>query len=231
MIQLEVWGPYALFTRGEMKVERVSYDVPTPSAARGIVESLYYHPGIRWHIRRIYVLNPIEFTTIRRNEVKNKILGSTAMRIAQGKEDEPYLVTTKQIVQRASMVLTNIHYVIEAEFEMLPEKAAPGDNSGKFQDIVTRRMRKGQCFSTPYFGCREFPHTSSSGRVARSRRLTRRATSALCCTISIIPTHKISRPCISVPKWSTVSFRWPAARCSDDPASLSSVLRSAPCPR
>ena len=79
------------------------------------------------------------------------------MRIAQGKEDEPYLVTTKQIVQRASMALTNVHYVIEAEFEMLPEKAAPGDNPGKFQDIVTRRMRKGQCFSTPYFGCREFP--------------------------------------------------------------------------
>ena len=134
MIQLEVWGPYALFTRGEMKVERVSYDVPTPSAARGIVESLYYHPGIRWHIRRIYVLNPIEFTPIRRNEVKSKILGGTAMRIAQGKEDEPYLVTTKQIVQRASMVLTNVRYVIEAEFEMLPEKAAPGDNPGKFQE-------------------------------------------------------------------------------------------------
>lgn len=197
MIQLEVWGPYALFTRPEFKVERASYDVPTPSAARGIVESLYYHPGIRWHIRRIYVLNPIEFTTIRRNEVKSKILGGTAMRIAQGKEDEPYLVTTKQIVQRASMVLTNVHYVIEAEFEMLPEKAAPGDNPGKFQDIVTRRMRKGQCFSTPYFAAASFPHTSSSGRVARSRRLTRRATSALCCTISIIPTHKISRPSIS----------------------------------
>ena len=157
MIQLEVWGPYALFTRGEMKVERVSYDVPTPSAARGIVESLYYHPGIRWHIRRIYVLNPIEFTTIRRNEVKSKILGGTAMRIAQGKEDEPYLVTTKQIVQRASMVLTNVHYVIEAEFEMLPEKAAPGDNPGKFQDIVKRRLERGQCYSMPYFGTREFP--------------------------------------------------------------------------
>ena len=155
MIQLEVWGPYALFTRGEMKVERVSYDVPTPSAARGIVESLYYHPGIRWHIRRIYVLNPIEFTTIRRNEVKSKILGGTAMRIAQGKEDEPYLVTTKQIVQRASMVLTNVHYVIEAEFEMLPEKAAPGDNPGKFQDIVKRRLRNGQAYMQPYLGCRE----------------------------------------------------------------------------
>ena len=171
MIQLEVWGPYALFTRPEFKVERVSYDVPTPSAARGIVEAIYYHPGIKWHIRRIYVMRPIThdkkprsdnaepitFTTIRRNEVKSKILGSAAMRIAHGKEDEPYLVTTKQIVQRASMVLTNVHYVIEAEFEMLPEKAAPGDNPGKFQDIITRRMRKGQCFSTPYFGCREFP--------------------------------------------------------------------------
>ena len=87
MIQLEVWGPYALFTRGEMKVERVSYDVPTPSAARGIVESLYYHPGIRWHIRRIYVLNPIEFTAIRRNEVKSKILGGDrhAHRAGQGR--------------------------------------------------------------------------------------------------------------------------------------------------
>ena len=89
MIQLEVWGPYALFTRGEMKVERVSYDVPTPSAARGIVESIYLHPGMRWVIRRIYGLNPIEFTTIRRNEVKSKILGGTAMRIAQGLPKRP----------------------------------------------------------------------------------------------------------------------------------------------
>lgn len=87
MIQLEVWGPYALFTRGEMKVERVSYDVPTPSAARGIVESIYLHPGMRWVIRRIYILNPIEFTTIRRNEVKSKILGGHrhAHRAGQGR--------------------------------------------------------------------------------------------------------------------------------------------------
>lgn len=85
------------------------------------------------------------------------VSSGTKKAVNKGKEDEPYLVTTKQIVQRASMVLTNVHYVIEAEFEMLPEKAAPGDNPGKFQDIVTRRMRKGQCFSTPYFGCREFP--------------------------------------------------------------------------
>ena len=164
MIQLEVWGPYALFTRGEMKVERVSYDVPTPSAARGIVESLYYHPGIRWHIRRIYVLNPIEFTTIRRNEVKSKILGGTAMRIAQGKEDEPYLVTTKQIVQRASMVLTNVHYVIEAEFEMLPEKAA------RLRSLrpLRRRCPRPRPWSGRWVGCvRRTAHGNPYPRSAR----------------------------------------------------------------
>ena len=74
MIQLEVWGPYALFSRPELKVERCSYDVPTPSAARGLVESVYFHPGLRWHIDKIYVFNPIRFVSIRRNEVASKIL-------------------------------------------------------------------------------------------------------------------------------------------------------------
>ena len=74
MIQLEVWGNYALLSRPELKVERVSYEVLTPSAARGIVEAIYYHPGLRWKIRKIYVMNPIRFTNIRRNEVKSKIL-------------------------------------------------------------------------------------------------------------------------------------------------------------
>lgn len=83
MIQLEVWGPYALFSRPEMHVERVSYDVPTPSAARGMVEAIYYHPGLQWHIRRIYVLNPIRFTNIRRNEVKGKILRDDVYKIGR----------------------------------------------------------------------------------------------------------------------------------------------------
>lgn len=156
MIQLEVWGPYALFSRPEMHVERVSYEVPTPSAARGLVEAVYYHPGLQWHIRRIYVLNPIRFTNIRRNEVKSKVLASDVYSAMQGSGRPLSIVTSQQIAQRASMLLQDVHYVIEAEFTMT-DRAAPSDNPGKFQDIVTRRMAKGQCYHAPYFGCREFP--------------------------------------------------------------------------
>ena len=156
MIQLEVWGAYALFSRPELKVERVSYDVPTPSAARGIVESVYYHPGLRWYIDRIHVLNPIRFVSIRRNEVTDKISGRNVRQAAQGGGQPLYLVTSQKIVQRSSLLLQDVHYVIEAHFEMT-DKAAPSDNPGKFQDIVTRRMERGQCFHTPYCGCREFP--------------------------------------------------------------------------
>ena len=156
MIQLEVWGAYALFSRPELKVERVSYDVPTPSAARGIVESVYYHPGLRWYIDRIHVLNPIRFVSIRRNEVTDKISGRNVRQAAQGGGQPLYLVTSQKIVQRSSLLLQDVHYVIEVHFEMT-DKAAPSDNPGKFQDIVTRRMERGQCFHTPYFGCREFP--------------------------------------------------------------------------
>ena len=156
MIQLEVWGAYALFSRPELKVERVSYDVPTPSAARGIVESVYYHPGLRWYIDRIHVLNPIRFVSIRRNEVTDKISGRNVRQAAQGGGQPLYLVTSQKIVQRSSLLLQDVHYVIEAHFEMT-DKANRYTYSGKFQDIVTRRMERGQCFHTPYFGCREFP--------------------------------------------------------------------------
>lgn len=155
MIQLEVWGPYALFSRPELKVEKVSYDVPTPSAARGIVEAVYFHPGLRWHIDRIYVLNLISFTSIRRNEVLSKISARNVRQAAQGGRQELYLAAPQEIVQRSSLLLQDVHYVIEAHFEMT-SKAAPSDNPGKFQDIVTRRMEKGQCYTTPYLGCREF---------------------------------------------------------------------------
>lgn len=137
-------------------MERVSYDVPTPSAARGIVEAVYYHPGLRWYIDRIHVLNPIRFVSIRRNEVTDKISGRNVRQAAQGGGQPLYLVTSQKIVQRSSLLLQDVHYVIEAHFEMT-DKAAPSDNPGKFQDIVTRRMERGQCFHTPYFGCREFP--------------------------------------------------------------------------
>lgn len=154
-IKLEVWGAYALFTRPEMKVERVSYDVMTPSAARGLIEAIYWHPGMRWCIDRIHVCAPIRFTNLRRNEVKSTIPARTVHAVmAQGK-GELYLSTSKDIQQRAAL-LRDVHYVIEAHFEMT-EKAAPGDNPGKFQDIVKRRIQKGQFYHQPCFGCREFP--------------------------------------------------------------------------
>lgn len=156
MIQLEVWGDYALFSRPELKVERMSYDVPTPSAARGLVEAVYFHPGLRWHIDRIHVLEPICFSSIRRNEVDSKLPSSAARSAMQGSGSPLYLATSQSIVQRASLVLQKVRYVIEAHFTMT-DRAAPGDNPGKFQDIVTRRMERGQCFHTPYLGCREFP--------------------------------------------------------------------------
>ena len=155
-IQMEVWGDYALFTRPEMKAERVSYDVITPSAAKGLIESVFWHPGLKWHIRSIRVCAPIEFVNIRRNEVKSVCNGKTAKTVMERGTGALWLATSEDIQQRASTLLKNVHYVIEAEFEMT-DKAAPTDNPGKFQDIMKRRLRRGQCYSTPYFGTREFP--------------------------------------------------------------------------
>ena len=156
-IRLEVWGEYGLFSRPELKVERVSYDVITPSAARGIMESIFWHPGLRYVIDKIYVLSNIQYANIRRNEVKSKILSSKVKTAMQsGRIDDLYINTKEDIVQRAALVLKNPHYVIESHFDMT-DKANASDNPGKFQDIIKRRISKGQCFHTPYFGCREFP--------------------------------------------------------------------------
>lgn len=154
-MRIEVWGNYACFSRPEMKTERVSYDIITPSAARGLVEAIYWHPGLKYHIDRVYLLSPIRFTNIRRNEVKSTLLASAALSAAKGGA-APVLYTSADIVQRASMVLQDVHYVIECHFTMT-DKAAPGDNPGKFQDILRRRLNKGQCYHQPCFGCREFP--------------------------------------------------------------------------
>ena len=153
-VKMEVWGDRALFTRPEMKVERVSYDVPTPSAARGLLEAVYFHPGLVWRIDKISVLNPIQFTNIRRNEVDAKILASDLRSAAQGGAKPLCIATMDSIQQRAAMMLRDVHYVIEAHFDMT-DKANPSDNPGKFQDIIKRRLRRGQCFSQPYLGCRE----------------------------------------------------------------------------
>ena len=155
-IQVEVWGDYACFTRPEMKTERVSYDVMTPSAARGLLDSLYWHPGLRWVIDRIHVCRPIRFTNIRRNEVKDKISARNVKTVMERGAGELYLAAPESIQQRAAMVLQDVRYVIDAHFD-LTEKAAPSDSPGKFQDIVKRRLERGQCYSMPYFGTREFP--------------------------------------------------------------------------
>ena len=155
-VWVEVWGDYALFTRPEMKVERVSYDVMTPSAARGLLEAIFWHPGMRWVIDRIYVLNPIRFTNIRRNEVSATVSASKAKTVMTGGEADLYINTKDCIQQRAAMVLKDVRYVIEAHFEMT-EKAAPGDNAGKFCEMIRRRLEKGQCYHQPCFGVREFP--------------------------------------------------------------------------
>lgn len=152
-IKMEVWGEYACFTRPEMKVERVSYDVPTPSAARGMVESVYYHPGLKWHVDKIYVCKPIRFTNILRNEVASKISARNVLTEANGKK-RSYIDRNTDIQQRATTMLRDVHYVIEAHFEMT-DKANPSDNPSKFQDIVKRRLRSGQAYMQPYLGCRE----------------------------------------------------------------------------
>lgn len=154
-IQVEVWGDYACFTRPEMKTERVSYDVMTPSAARGLLENIYWHPGMRYVIDRIHVCSPIRFTGIRRNEVKEKI-SARNVRSAMEHGGALFLSASESIQQRSALVLRDVHYVIEAHFD-LTERAAPGDNAGKFQDILKRRLARGQCYRMPCFGTREFP--------------------------------------------------------------------------
>lgn len=155
-VKVKVWGDYALFSRPEMKVERCSYDIMTPSAARGILEAIYWHPGLAWKIDRIHVMKPIQFTSIRRNEVKSKISANNALSVYNGAKKELFISSKEEIVQRASLLLKDVEYVIEAHFE-LTDKANDSDNPGKFKDIIMRRLRRGECYHTPYFGCREFP--------------------------------------------------------------------------
>lgn len=152
---IECWGNYACFTRPEMKTERVSYDVMTPSAARGLVEAIFWHPGLRYVIDEIDVLSPIKFTNIRRNEVKSKLSAQSVLKSVRQKKPIRE-ITTLDIQQRAAMVLKDVRYCIKLHFEMT-DKANATDNPGKFREILTRRARKGQCYHQPYFGTREFP--------------------------------------------------------------------------
>ena len=153
-VKLKVWGKYACFTRPEMKVERVSYDVMTPSAARGILEAIYWKPAIFWVVERIHVLNPIRFDNIRRNELAGKLSASTVKKAMKDGHSPVATFIEDNRQQRAAMVLRDVAYVIEARFEF----TGPQDNNpAKHKEMFERRAQKGQCFHQPYLGCREFP--------------------------------------------------------------------------
>lgn len=152
-IKLHCWGEWACFTRPEMKVERVSYDVMTPSAARGVVEAIYWKPEIRWHVDRITVLNPIQFTSVRRNEVKDKIGAGVAKAMKDSVGNLAFYVDEgDNRQQRATLMLRDVGYIIEAHIEILSGPV----NIAKHLDQFNRRARKGACFTRPYLGCREF---------------------------------------------------------------------------
>ncbi len=161
---IEVWGDYACFTRPEMKVERVSYDVITPSAARAVFEAIFWKPAIKWKVKKIEVLNPIRWISVRRNEVG---------KLMSGKSKEIFIEEDRQ--QRAGLFLRDVAYRLYAEMEFIPLRdrnfhKSPDElkdqeeetilrsteNPGKYNAMFERRAKKGQCFNQPYLGCREF---------------------------------------------------------------------------
>lgn len=159
IIHLHTWGDLACFTRPEMKVERVSYPVITPSAARGLLEAILYKPQFRWHIRRIAVKKPVRFIAFRRNEVKSRL---------SPRNPEPLLADDDR-TQRNTLALRDVEYVIEASLHLTPLANVPRrkppcedepdgeDSLVKYLAMFQRRAEKGQCFAQPCFGCREFP--------------------------------------------------------------------------
>lgn len=154
--RLKVSGANACFTRPEMKVERVSYDVMTPSAARGILEAILWKPAIVWRILRIDVLNPVRWESVRRNEVGAVVPAGTVKTAMNRGRGNLGLYVEKERQQRAGLFLRDVAYVIHAEFAMT-DKAGAEDSVTKFEQMFIRRSTSGQCFHRPYFGCREFP--------------------------------------------------------------------------
>lgn len=152
---LEVSGDYACFTRPEMKVERVSYDVITPSAARAVFESILWKPAIRWHVRRIEVLKPVRWISVRRNELASVISFRSVVTAMQEGHGQLGIYVEEDRQQRAGLFLRDVSYRLHADLEFL-RGCAPGDSLTKYSEMFKRRAEKGQCVNQPYFGCREF---------------------------------------------------------------------------
>ena len=155
-VKLHVWGERACFTRPEMKAERVSYDVMTPSAARAVLEAIHWKPAIRWMVNRIHVLKPIRFENLRRNELGQKIPTRkvrTAMKRGTTDNLRTFIEDDRQ--QRTATLLRDVAYVVEAHFK-LTDRATVEDSEAKHLAMFNRRAAKGQCFHRPYLGTREF---------------------------------------------------------------------------
>jgi len=155
-LEVKVWGDFACFTRPEMKVERVSYPVMTPSAARGILEAIFWKPEFSWQVREIWVLNPIRHFSILRNEVMDKVPMSTIQKWAVNGEG---FYAEESRAQRHTLALRDVAYLIKADVVLRPHAS---EDIAKYRDIFRRRINKGQCYHTPYLGCREFTGYFSS---------------------------------------------------------------------
>jgi CRISPR-associated protein Cas5d len=174
---LHVSGAFACFTRPEMKVERVSYDVMTPSAARAVFESILWKPAIRWRITQIEVLNPIRWVNLRRNEVSAVVSADNVKQAMNAGSGDLGLYIEDKRQQRAALFLADVAYRIHAQMEFVAGDAK--ENPAKYIDMFTRRAAKGQCVNQPYLGCREFAadvrlvdaHSDISPPIAESRDL------------------------------------------------------------
>lgn len=156
--KIMVEGDYACFTRPELKVERVSYDVPPPGALEGLLKSVYWKPAICYKIDKIIVFNSINFINVRRNEVKDKVSYSTIKKQMKGENVDPCIYTSQNRSQRAALILKNVKYGIEFHFELTGLKSDnENDSENKHYNIIKRRLEKGQHFRVPCLGCSEFP--------------------------------------------------------------------------
>lgn len=151
LLKVKVWGDLACFTRPEMKVERVSYPVMTPSAARGILEAIFWKPEFSWHVREIWILKPIRYQPIMRNEVNNKVAMRTVKRWA---ESNGHYLADNHRAQRHTLALRDVAYLIAAQIYLQPHAEGPAT---KYQEQFKRRIRRGQFWQAPCLGCREFP--------------------------------------------------------------------------
>ena len=149
-LEVKVWGPFACFTRPEMKVERVTYQVMTPSAARGILEAIFWKPEFSWEVREIWVLNPVRHFSVLRNEINTKLAVSS---VTGWMKNGGGYYADEDRAQRHTLALRDVAYLIKADIMLRPHTHA---DVAKYRDIFRRRVTRGQCHHRPYFGCREF---------------------------------------------------------------------------